>query len=160
MILRSILYILIASFVASCNKDKVQTTVVVEPTKWELISGDYKVYDTLGAFLYDMSISHKKNEPLNEDSLMFENFDGEFTFTVKQDDFTNYPLYLTLGFHDTICDSQSNRWRLMAGLSEDYNQLIDDTIKLRFTRTNINFWFEDVVPYFTCDCKQIAIKQH
>jgi hypothetical protein len=44
----------------ACRKDKVQEPVIEEPTKWELISGDYKVYDTLGEYLYKMSINYER----------------------------------------------------------------------------------------------------
>jgi hypothetical protein len=142
-----------------CKKDKVPIPVPVEPTKWELIEGEYKVYDTLGTFLYNMNIVHIYNELDDLDSLRFENFDGEFEFTTKQENFSNYPMYTAIGGGDTLYDSQMNRWKLYAGVSDDYNQLINDTIKLRFQKTNINYWIEDVVPYYACACKQIAVKQ-
>ncbi|MFT5778162.1 MAG: hypothetical protein ACI837_001118 [Crocinitomicaceae bacterium] len=142
-----------------CKKDKVPIPVPLEPSKWELISGEYKVYDTLGAFLYDLNIIHIYSEMNDLDSLRFENFDGEFTFTVKQINPSNYPMYTSLGSHDTLYDSQMHRWKIGSGVEEDYNQLINDTIKLWFQKTNINYWIEDVVPYFACDCKQIAVKQ-
>jgi hypothetical protein len=161
--MRKILYIGILTIIVACNKDKVEMPCSEpEPTKWELISGNYKVYDTLGAYLYDMNIVHVPNLSEELDSLRFENFDGEFVFTAKQLNTapSNFPMHIKIGGADTLYDAQANRWKLSAGVSENYNQLINDTIRLRFQKTNINYWIEDAVPYYACDCKQIAVKQH
>ena len=146
----------------SCTKDKVPSQIVVQPTKWELISGDYKVYDTTGVYLYDMSISHFYNESYNQDSLIFENFDGEFSFSTIQMNPapSNFPNVVTIGSHDTLYGAQMKRWKIGSGVSEAYNQLINDTIKLRFQKTNINYYIQDLTPYYSCDCKQIAVKQN
>ena len=68
----------------ACKKDKVPITMPEpEPTKWELIAGTYKVYDTLGTYLYDLNISHIPH-PENEtiDSLRFDNFDILFLLNI------------------------------------------------------------------------------
>lgn len=162
MRLPSSLYLCTAlTILLACKKDKVVPPCLPEPTKWELISGGYKVYDTLGMFLYDLNIVHIYNEQDDIDSLRFENFDGEFSFTASQMSPapSNFPMLITIGSHDTLYDAQMNRWKLSAGVSESYNQLIEDTIRLRFQKTNINYYLQDLVPYFACDCKQIAVKQ-
>jgi hypothetical protein len=147
-------------FGVSCKKDKVPVSIP-EPTKWELIAGTYKVYDTLGTYLYDLNISHIPH-PENEtiDSLRFENFDGEFAFTAIQTNASNYLMSVRIGGHDTLYDSSHKRWKLSGALFDDYNKFENDTIRLRFQKTNINYWVEDAVPYYICDCKQIAVKQH
>ena len=157
-----LLIFLIAAFI-SCRKDKVQEPVVEEPTKWELISGDYKVYDTLGEYLYDMNIEHKRVELESghiRDSLVFINFDNDFTFSYNQPDFSNIPMKVHIGVHDTLLDKNNNRWRLFSGNMDEYNFWVNDTINLRFKKTNINYYLQDLVPYYECDCKQIAVKQH
>ena len=144
-----------------CNKDKTPTTATSEPTLWEKVNGNYKVYDTSGVYLYDMSIVHiHVNNQV--DSLRFENFDGKFTFTVKQStpNPNNYPNLVTIGFHNPIYDSNSKRWQLGGGADIYYNSYNNDTIPLLFQKTNINYYIEDVVPYYSCNCKQIAVKQH
>lgn len=146
----------------SCTKDKTPTVPgSAEPTKWEKIAGHYKVYDSTGIYLYDMNLI---NIHVNEqvDSLRFENFDGEFTFTVKQlyPSPINYPMCISIGGHDTLYDSNSKRWKLSAGISDEYNNFRNDTIHLNFQKTNINYYIQDVTPYYACDCKQIAVKQH
>nr|WP_294858082.1 hypothetical protein [uncultured Fluviicola sp.] len=144
----------------SCTKEKTPTvTPPPEPTKWEKIAGHYKVYDTTGVYLYEMDLIHVNEQ---NDSLRFENFDGEFTFTVKQlyPSPANFPMCISIGGHDTLFDSNSKRWKLSAGISEEYNNFKNDTIRLNFQKTNINYYIEDVTPYYAYDCKQIAVKQH
>nr|WP_294858087.1 hypothetical protein [uncultured Fluviicola sp.] len=146
----------------SCTKEKKPIIPTVpEPTLWEKVNGHYKVYDTTGVYLYDMSIVHiHVNDQV--DSLRFENFDGEFTFTVKQSspNPSNYPNYIDLGYHMMLYDLNSKRWKLGGATYEYYNSYNNDTLPLRFLKTNINYYIEDVTPYYTCDCKQIAVKQH
>ena len=67
--------------------------MIPEPTKWEKIAGHYKVYDTTGVYLYDMDLVHTHNNVTNRDSIRFENFDGEFTFTAQQIETSNLPMY-------------------------------------------------------------------
>ena len=147
----------------ACKKDKVPNTIA-EVDIWEnrsVIAGDYKVYDTLGNYLYEMQITRIKYSTNSiADSLRFENFDNEFSFTVEQYKWSNGLMAVNIGGHDTLFDSNNKRWKLWAGLYDDYNTFINDTIRLRFQKTNINYWVEDAVPYYACDCKQIAVKQH
>ena len=143
------------------RKKEVSTLTPELLTRWDKIEGSYKVYDTLGEFLYDMNIVHVPH-PENEtiDSLRFENFDGEFTFTNIQTNASNFTTSVSIGGHDTLYDANHKRWKLWGALFEHYNKFENDTIRLRFQKTNINYWIEDVVPYYHCDCKQIAVKQH
>lgn len=148
-------------FLLACTKEKTPTPVTPNLTFWEKVEGNYKVYDTTGVYLYEMNIV---NIHVNEytDSLRFENFDGEFTFTVKQSspNPSNYPNYVDLGYHITLYDSNSKRWKLGGATYEYYNNFSNDTLPLRFLKTNINYYIEDLTPYYACDCKQIAVKQH
>lgn len=146
----------------SCRKDKIQEPVVEESTKWELISGDYKVYDTLGEYLYDMEIEHKRIELESgqiRDSLEFINFDNDFNFLSYQPQINN-EIMVQIGSHDTLYAQDGNRWKLFSGNLGDYNTWSNDTINLRFNRTNINYYLYDLVPYYECTCFQIAVKQN
>jgi hypothetical protein len=154
------------SILLACTKERTPTPVTPsppEPTKWEKIAGHYKVYDTTGVYLYEMNLTHKtglNQSGMEEDSLVFENFDGNFTFTALQVDFSNIPMYIRIGGGDPLYDSNNKRWKLSAGISDYYNNFVNDTIKLRFNKTNINYYISDLTPYYACDCKQIAVKQH
>jgi hypothetical protein len=144
----------------SCTKKKTPVPAIPEPTKWEKIAGHYKVYDTTGVYLYDMNLVHTHNDITNRDSIRFENFDGEFIFTAQQIEANNLPMYIRIGGGDPLYDSNNKRWKLSAGISDYYNNWHNDTIRLRFNKTNINYYISDVTPYYACDCKQIAVKQH
>lgn len=144
----------------SCTKKKTPVPIIPEPTKWEKIAGHYKVYDTTGVYLYEMDLVHTHNDITNRDSIRFVNFDGEFTFTTQQEEPINLPMYVRIGGGDTLYDSNNKRWKLSAGISDYYNNWHNDTIRLRFNKTNINYYISDVTPYYACDCKQIAVKQH
>ena len=145
----------------SCKKDKVPVPILEEPSKWEVIAGNYKVYDTLGTYLYDMKIVHVSNAADEyDDSLRFENFDGEFTFTYKQSTASNLPTYnVKIGVHDSLVDSDGNRWNIFSTNYENYNFLENDTIRMRFQKSNIQYYLQDLTPYFQCDCIQVAVKQ-
>ncbi|MFT5778158.1 MAG: hypothetical protein ACI837_001114 [Crocinitomicaceae bacterium] len=151
-----------ASILLACKKDKVPVQTDPGPTRWEIISGQYKVYDTLGNFLYDMNIVHVSDDA-NEysDSLRFENFDGEFTFTRFQSIANNAPEYqVQIGVHDPLFDSIGNRWRIFSSnLDHEHNYLEYDTIVMSFEKSNLQYYIADLVSFYSCNCKQIAVKQ-
>lgn len=149
----------------TCKKDKVPDPIPLPgPTKWEIIAGNYKVYDTLGEYLYDMNIVHVPCGVYNNnDSLRFENFDGEFVFTSVQTSFSNEPeLLIRTGHHQLLYDSDMHRWNLMTAANDEYkyNVFHNDTINFIFRKTNINYYLVDNTPYFFGTCKQVAVKQH
>ena len=158
-----ILSVLAVLFIlSSCKKEKVPIPVVEEPSKWELIAGDYKVYDTLSTFLYDMRIVHVPDESSEySDSLRFENFDGEFDITQFQSVSSNAPDYqVQIGVHNPLFDSSGKRWRIFSSnLDHEHNYLENDTIVLSFEKSNLQYYIEDLTPYFQCDCIQVAVKQ-
>lgn len=154
------------AFIA-CRKDKLQEPVIEEPTKWEIIPGEHKVYDTLGGYLYDMSINYEKivnSQGEEYDNFEFVNFDNEFTFEKDQYSKPTYyygsQLYIQLGSHDTLFDSFGNRWKFFGVFEEGYNLFHNDTIFLKFEKTNINYYLQDLAPYYDCTCKQVEVKQY
>lgn len=145
----------------ACAKDKIPVEEPVKPTKWELIEGDYKVYDTLGTFLYDMSINHLKSQFIDFDSLRFENLDNNFVFGEQQSFYTDlYINFFTFGHHSLLLDNAGNSWKMMEVGNLPYNNFQNDTIKLKFRITNINYYLSDLVPYCDTTKIQIAVKQH
>ena len=153
-------FIVGVSLFFACTKEKTPTPVTPEPTKWEKIAGHYKVYDTTGVYLYDMDLIHSHNNTTNRDSIRFENFDGEFTFTTQQEEFANLPMYVRIGGYDPLYDSNGKRWKITSAAFSYYNNFSNDTIPFRFSKTNINYYISDLTPYYACDCKQIAVKQY
>ena len=151
--------------ITGCDKDKTPNPLKPHiPTKWELIPGNYKVYDTTGEFLYDMSISYSSGTNIygnTIDTAHFENFDGEFDFSVIQAPISNFPNMISMGFHDSIRDGSGNRWRIFPYVPDyTYNNFLNDTILFYFQKHNTPYWLNDGTSYFYCDCKQIAVKQH
>lgn len=167
MIFKTRLYLL-ATFVAgsflcgSCTKDKVPIIEPNEPTKWEKISGNYKVYDTLSNFLYDMSISHIHNEINNSDSLHYQNLNDNFNFSSLQLNFGSgvSQYFITIGPIDTIYDKNNKKWKLFALADVAFNTLKNDSIKMKYRITNINYYLSELVPYCDTTIIQIAVKQH
>lgn len=154
---------LVAGGLSSCTKDKVP--LPPEPTKWEQISGSYKVYDTNGVYLYEMQISHHTGIGSNgkqTDSLKFNNFDDQFVFTEVQSNevVSNWPKnYFQLGNHNPIKDKQGKRWNIQGLTNSKFNSLVDDTIRLRFNKSNIQYYISDLTPHFSGLLIHVAIKQ-
>lgn len=153
-----------ATFICSmaCTKEKVPLPPEpVEPTKWEKIAGNYKVYDTLGNYLYEMGISHIHNDSNNTDSLHFDNYGNLFNITCYQSPWSGIPEgYIEIGSKNPIEDKYSKRWDLSQATNLDYNVLINDTLKLRYRRVNILYYLEDISPYCDTTIIEIAVKQH
>jgi hypothetical protein len=157
---------LLGIMLAGCKKAKVEKEKMpVTPpiSKWALISGDYKVYDTAGVFLYDMSISHSKGQNTQGiivDSLHFTNFDGNFNISASQS--AGCPNYCTrVGSHTAISDSINNRWNIFGmGSGQIYNYWHDDTIVMYFQKHNTPYWINDGTSYSNKLLKHVAVKQH
>jgi hypothetical protein len=149
----------------SCVKDKTPLPQIRTPEQWEKFIGDYRVYDTLGNFLYDMQIKHifkgLNVYGIKRDSLVIKNFnqklDLKFEFQAMLE--TNF---LEIGVHHPVYDLQGKRWHVSKEYdtnNPNYNFLINDTLILYFTMSNIAFYISDAVPYYDCECKQVAVKQ-
>lgn len=97
------------------------------------------------------------------DSLKFDNFDNDFYFSqFQQTSFANWPAtHIELGSHNPIKDKAGKRWKLFSGnLDISVNNLVNDTIILQFTKSNILYYISDLTPYKTWEGKQIAVKAH
>lgn len=152
-----------SALLASCKAEKVKPTESTkEGSKFDRIKGDYKVYDTLGSYLYELKIEHrygKDSEGYTKDSLVFINTDNQFNTIRSQSNanITNWPKdYLTLGSADPIFDT-NNRKIALYGYQ---TALINDTIVLEFRKDNIKYYISQMVPYYYQKCKHIAVKQH
>jgi hypothetical protein len=148
----------------SCTRDKIpQYPTIQEPSKWKKIEGKYKVYDTLGSYLYEMEIIHIFNETINKDTLIFKNLHNQFNLYSWQSYLPNNvnPFSIFIGPEDPIFDKQNNRWQLITyGFSDGCNIWKNDTIIMKFGLINIKYWIEDAKPYLDTIIKQVAVKQH
>ena len=152
---------------AACTKDKTPvpaTPVPVAPSKWDLIPGNYKVYDTVGSFLYDMQIAHTTGTHPNGnrlDTLHYTNFDGNFNFSAIQSQGSIYPNNVTIGSYTALHDSIDNRWDIFGYSSDnEYNNFRNDSIVFYFEKQNMPYWINDGTIYFNGLIKHIAVKQH
>lgn len=152
-----------SALLASCKPEQVKPTESTkEVSKYDLIPGNYKMYDTLGNYLYDLNIKHFREKSTNlipRDSLLFTNFDGKYSFKTLQNTGSpaNEPNYsFRLGVHDSLRDNAGKR-TLIFGISAVYS---NDSIYIHFERDNMKYYLADMVPYNSCDCQQIGVKQH
>ena len=157
--------IISAILLVACKKDKVPLPIPVpEPTKWEKITGHYKVYDTLGVFMYEMDISYSGGTTAQgypRDTLHFINFDNQYILSAHQSDFSNFPDMIRIGIHDPVIDTNNDRYRIFGyGPQNGFNNFVNDTIIFYFEKQNILYYIQDVTPYFYCKCKHVAVKQH
>jgi len=150
----------------SCTKDKVPTPPISPEKPWEKFVGHYKVYDTLGNYLYNSEIEYftKINSSgFNTDNIRILNLmnkmDYEFIFIPD----TN-PNILDLKVNDSIIDKNENHW-FICSLYDDTlttiheNCLINGRITLYFEITNIKYWMNEAVPYVDENVKHVYVKQ-
>lgn len=115
------------------------------------------VYDTLGTYLYQLSVS--KFGTGGRDSLLLTNYADTFVLRIVHERYWTTNQIDIDGFFPAI-DYAGHSWALFGASIEDgSNVLSNDTIPLKFTMNNIAFYWQEGVPYYSCVCKQIAVKQ-
>jgi hypothetical protein len=151
----------------SCTKEKTcLPPIPPEPEVWEKFIGDYQVYDTNGVFLYQMEVKHHF-KGVNSygnlvDSLKLMNFADTADLAIEMRNYSDNR-FLGIGFNDSVIGHNGQTWQFYRNSSGSTdvnyeNTLINDTIILFFTQTNIQHWVNEGVPYYYCDCKQVAVK--
>ena len=159
--MKYLLLILTLGVFFSCVKDTPVFPPVPEREPWEKFIGDYKVYDTTGVFLYDMSISHHYSgdnvfgNPV--DSLYIENLSNLFEFELKTD-----PNLFDIRSDSALEDKYGYHWffgSMWHDPVQNTNYYHNDTIILSYTLDNILHYINEGQPYYRCDCKEIAVKQ-
>ena len=172
--MKQIIFIILLIFFLACSKEKevIPNEPPIIPEKWEKYVGNYKVYDTIGNYMYDMSINHYTGISVtsgNEiDSLLIQNFADTFDirFQYMQNFIYNPNLqeYLHIGSNDSVVDYNNKTW-FVGGLIDDTNtiakenSLINDTMIMYFKLDNILYYIPQAQPYFYCECKHVAVKQ-
>lgn len=142
----------------ACRKDDPSEPIPpVEVDGRDRFVGDYLVFDTLGALLYEMNIS--KFGSGGRDSLLIENYADTFDLRVLHERYWDQE-FLQIGAFFPAIDHGGYRWSLWGATGEDgSNTLAQDTIPLKFNMSNLAFYWDDGVPFFSCVCEQIAVKQ-
>jgi hypothetical protein len=128
--------------------------------------GHYKVFDTLGNYLYDSEMEYftKINSSgFNTDNIRILNLMNKMNYEFIFIPDVN-PYILNLMVKDSIEDNNNNHWFLYS-LNDDTlttileNCLIDQRITLYFNITNIKFYINESVPYVNENVKHVFIKQ-
>ena len=155
-------------FLLSCSKDKEVVQPQEPPEEWEKFIGNYKVYDTIGVYLYEMDIVHffkgNNNYEPDADSLLLKNFADTFDLKIVAGHNSVDKRRLSIGIHDPVLDKNNKSWHI-SGLADDpattfeENRLLNDTIVFYFQQTNILYFGNEGQPYFFCECKHVAVKQ-
>ena len=144
---------------AGCGRDEEvgPTTPSVPIDGRDKFLGTYQVYDTTGIALYEMTIS--KFGTNGRDSLFIENFADTFDLKILHENYWTTS-YLSIHPEFGVKDRSGHSWALWGGPGTDgANTLQADSLRLEFTMDNIAFYWAEGVPYFSCGCKQIAVKQ-
>ena len=148
--------------VFSCTKDKVPKE---EPIPIDQrISGKYNVYDSIGNYLYDMELKYVVNYSVGPDSIIFINFDNDFSYSRYQssvyDEYSEFK-YISLLSPFPTKDKNNKSWSLSNTSEGIYdNTWRNDTIRMCFRKHNTPWLPLEAVPYLDTIIKQIAVKQH
>lgn len=151
----------------NCEEDNSYDPFEDKSEPYEKFLGDYKVYDTLFNYKYNMSIAHfsgVNQYGVTMDSLRLTNFADSFNFDIRFNPKLNVNL-LDLTSKDTLFAHSNNRfffWSNSDDLSTPNiieNELLNDTILFYYTLDNIKYYLWENVPYYQCNCKEYAIKQ-
>lgn len=159
--MRFLFFLILILVVFSCTKDKVPVNDPIPIA--QRISGTYNVYDTLGVYLYSMSLTYKQRSDY-KDSLLIENIDNEFYYINKQIYVDNEIVefkYIRLSSPFPTKDKNNKSWTLYDLSNGKYDNIWrNDTIRMCFRKHNTPWWPLEAVPYLDTIIKQIAVKQH
>lgn len=136
---------------------------------WKNYIGVYDVYDTVNHTQWVMKLSHIRHNEYNQgnnDSMLIENFANKFTFKFKwlAALTTSRNPAFALGIFHPIKDMNNLNWHLGcawddASTAKEENVLKNDSMTIFFNLSNIAFYQGEGVPYYSCDCKHIAVKR-
>ncbi|OFZ01350.1 MAG: hypothetical protein A3K10_00110 [Bacteroidetes bacterium RIFCSPLOWO2_12_FULL_31_6] len=166
--MKQLIFILLIFILLSCSKEnKTLPSIPYIPEQWERFSGNYKVYDTLGNYRYEMNMIHYfsgDNIYGNDvDTMILQNFADTFDLKYEFRETVDDNVF-SIGIFDSIVDKNNKSW-LLAGLGYNpnattkENYLFNDTLILYFEMDNIKYYINEAQPYFFCKCKQVAVKQ-
>jgi hypothetical protein len=154
-----LLWLAFAFAVAGCRRDEAAdpATPSTPVDGRDKFVGIYQVFDTTGVYLYELQVS--KFGTGGRDSLLLTNYADTFDLKILHERYWTSDQLDIDSFFPAI-DRAGHSWALSGASIEDgSNVLANDTIPLKFSMNNIAFYWTEGVPYFSCVCKQIAVKQ-
>ncbi len=145
-------------FLFGCRRDETVCPAETLPADGrDRFIGSYAVFDTTGSYLYWLTVS--KFGTGGRDSLLLENYANAFDLKILHESYWDQN-HWDIGVFFPAKDHLGHSWALSdAAAIDGSNVLTNDTIPLKFTQDNIAFYWQEGVPYFSCVCKQIAVKQ-
>jgi hypothetical protein len=154
----SILIIVGLLGIFSCKKETIANEPPYIEQWWDEYYGTYTVFDTLNDVTYEMEINQIERyyEGISiRDSLIVKNVSNRFDVRRYFEQGITYIGGISLGIHHPIVDSDGNSWAFTPDLRKKGNS---DTLELRYTLSNIAYYMEDGVPYYACECVDLAVK--
>ena len=150
----------------ACTKDKVPIPPKNAEQEWDKYEGIYKVYDTLGVYLFEAEIKNFENHNTSGvliDTVLISNFSNSMDINFRFNYSTNGN-YLNFGFHDSIKDYNNKTWSITIipddlNTIEPENCLENNRMTLYFRKTNIKYWMNEAVPYVWENVKHVYVKQ-
>lgn len=150
---------------SSCVKeDNPPNLPTPEQDPREYFTGIYDVYKTENGQWYVMEVNAVGPECKNCDSLDIINYCDLFTFRTNFQKILNDSLYFYTYLPNPATDKFGRRW--VTGSHENGNTpyrenvLKNDTIYIYRKLNNIQFYFDDGVPYMDTTLNHVAIKRN
>jgi hypothetical protein len=144
--------------IVSCKKEIIPDEPPYIEQWWDEYYGTYTVFDTLNDVTYEMEIKQIERYHegiLTSDSVFVHNVANRFdSKTLYIQNITNLG-GLGLEIYNPIKDGSNRRWAFSFAFLKKDNS---DTLELRYTLSNIAYYMEDGVPYYACECVDLAVK--
>lgn len=151
-------FVPVALFLTGCKKEKECPDNPAVFDGRDQFVGQYKVYDTLGTYLYSMEIM--KASDTGKDSLFAANWGSRFDLFIRHEDgdLTNY---LSYNPPFPSVDHNGHRWAFFQDPDAAFssNLLIGDTLRMSYYISNIAFYVDDGVPFFEWNYREYGVKQ-
>jgi len=150
---------LLVAVLVSCNKKEIiaDTPPYIEQW-WDKYYGSYTVYDTAKGTSYQMEIRqlerHFENNYFFSDSILVTNFANKFDFRIYKSE-QNPSNGLGIGSYFPKYDYDNFKWSFSGSAFFQENS---DTIVLEYVLSNIAFYVSDGVPFYDCNCVDLAVK--
>jgi hypothetical protein len=152
----SILIIVGLLGIFSCQKEVISNDPPYIEQWWDKFYGTYVVFDTLNDVTYQMEINQIEryfDGKSFSDSIYVSNFVNRFNIKILQTAVNASNLHI--GVHFGIADSFGHNWALSG---THYWNDSKDTLKLYYTLSNIAFYAEEGVPYYSVESTDLAVK--
>ena len=142
----------------SCKKEIIPDEPPYIEQWWDDYYGTYTVFDTANDLTYQMEIKQIAryfDGSLFRDSMNNQNIGNKFDLKILTIQNIIYLNFLDFGIIQPMFDKNGKRWTFSGALVQKDD---NDTLELKYTLSNIAYYMEDGVPYYACECVDLAIK--